>query len=290
MSRARWSPLVCAVTAASALVAGCCTEGWTDFFEPDSGVAATRAEVAPADAADAEPDVPVDRPMDTLRDLPADLPVDAVSPTDTSMEANLPEFGLAIDPSLVSFPNTIIGQHSAPLGLRIRNVGSGGPAMPTFMLVGEFHPFLTDCGVLAPGATCSLSLIFAPTTAGAKKGSVTVIDKTTSVMATATLTGIAQFSLTVLVTSDPACKGLARGKVAITASDGPVTSCQIEANLGMVCGSNHVAGTVVQLDATSDAATNFVGFSDCPSPSMKGHCAFLMTGNITIRANFCNGG
>ena len=102
-----------------------------------------------------------------------------------------PSSGLLLNPTAQDFGAVAVGSASAPVAFTLTNQAADGNAvsiaMPT--LSGDFH-FSTNnqagpaCGgSLAFGATCSVPVVFTPTSAGARVGTLTLADPAQSVTA-----------------------------------------------------------------------------------------------------------
>jgi hypothetical protein len=87
--------------------------------------------------------------------------------------------GLVITPSVASFGTVAVAMSSAPIEFTVTNLGSttsgslaialGGPNPADFIIV------TNGCfAALAPGASCTLSIAFAPTTTGARNADIRV--------------------------------------------------------------------------------------------------------------------
>jgi hypothetical protein len=99
---------------------------------------------------------------------------------------------LAITPSQIAFPATLVGAASSAQKLTITNAGQTTisdlalAVFPPFVLV----PASTTCtAALAGGATCTASILFSPTAIGSFTGSLTATSAAADVTASANLTG-----------------------------------------------------------------------------------------------------
>ncbi len=98
---------------------------------------------------------------------------------------------LAIAPSALAFPGiTAIGDAAAPLALVVQNGGPVTTGSIALAVTGDFTE-TSDCSTLAPGATCTVTIRFAPTAAGSRTGQLTVTASPGG-SASAALSGIAQ--------------------------------------------------------------------------------------------------
>jgi len=101
-------------------------------------------------------------------------------------------------PGVLSFATTLdfgtvaIGSTSAPQSLVATNVG-GTPVQVSSVAsnpAAEFAVVSSTCGSVAPGATCSVTLAFAPVAAGERTGTLTVVSSGTGSPQAATLRGV----------------------------------------------------------------------------------------------------
>lgn len=109
---------------------------------------------------------------------------------------------LAISRTAFEFGDTLVGDTSAPVQLTVTNTGNIASGVPTVSLVpaptDDFEITATTCtAALAPAATCSVSVTFAPTTAGDLTAGVNVSATPGGTVATALSgTGLAPAALT----------------------------------------------------------------------------------------------
>ena len=75
--------------------------------------------------------------------------------------------------SRIDFEPQLVGTRSDPQSVLLTNIGGGELVVESVEASGEFKAS-SDCATLAPGATCDLSLVFAPTLEGSRAGSVTI--------------------------------------------------------------------------------------------------------------------
>lgn len=97
---------------------------------------------------------------------------------------------LAVD-AVVDAGSVVVGASSAPIAITLVNVGSApvevagiGSGNP-----GEFAIVASDCVALAPGATCTFSVVFAPAAAGSRSAIVTITSNGAGSPQVVTLTG-----------------------------------------------------------------------------------------------------
>ena len=81
---------------------------------------------------------------------------------------------LTASPSSVSFGNVTVGQTSAAQTVTVSNPGSTSASISQLSVSGPFSPTSTCGATLGAGASCTVSVKFAPTAAGAASGTLTV--------------------------------------------------------------------------------------------------------------------
>jgi len=105
---------------------------------------------------------------------------------------------VSITPSSLDFGNVGIGSASDPQLVQISNPGTGALTLTSQQLAGssDFRIASTTCGNSVPaGGSCTLSMVLAPTSAGAKTGTLTLVDALGTHTITLTGTGAGQASL-----------------------------------------------------------------------------------------------
>jgi hypothetical protein len=75
--------------------------------------------------------------------------------------------------SQIDFGPQFVSTRSEARGVLLTNIGGGELVAESVEATGDFEA-LSDCTTLAPGASCHLSLVFAPTGKGLRAGSVTI--------------------------------------------------------------------------------------------------------------------
>ncbi len=107
-----------------------------------------------------------------------------------------PSATLTLTPASLAFGTSAVGASSAAQVLTLTNSGTGAATLGTPAVTGDFAQTTTCGSTLAAGANCTLSVTFAPTAAGARSGSMTIVSGGTSLASTLSGTGGAQISLT----------------------------------------------------------------------------------------------
>jgi hypothetical protein len=100
--------------------------------------------------------------------------------------------GLALFPGTVGFGTQTISTTSPPQFVSLTNIGTGALAISTISISGDFTA-VNNCGsTVAVGASCAIAVTFTPTVAGARTGSVSVVDDASGSPHTVTLNGTGQ--------------------------------------------------------------------------------------------------
>jgi hypothetical protein len=173
---------------------------------------------------------------------------------------------LSLNPTSLAFPNTSVSTTSAPMSITITNPGTASLATPSFSITGDFQIQSNGCTQsLAAGASCTASIVFAPTVIGGRTGFLTVSSTTngvTSVIAplSGTSVGPAQLSTS---TQNITFPNLALGQISapqaitVTVTGGAgVTNIQAVADPGFIVSQNTCTGTL-QDGATCIIAVEF---------------------------------
>jgi hypothetical protein len=84
---------------------------------------------------------------------------------------------IVLTPLTVSFPSTNVGATSAAQNITISNTGGTTATLQTPVSTAGFQISANTCGInLAAGTGCTVSVVFAPSSAGAQSGTLTVTD------------------------------------------------------------------------------------------------------------------
>src|SRR5207244_2636678 len=85
-----------------------------------------------------------------------------------------------MSPSTYDFGNVLVGQQSPGQDFFVANNGTGTATLGPLSLTGDFNLVTSTCsGVLAPSATCKVTVAFAPSLPGLRTGSVTMLPTVT---------------------------------------------------------------------------------------------------------------
>jgi hypothetical protein len=109
---------------------------------------------------------------------------------------------VALTPSSLAFGDQDTGTSSAPQTLTLSNIGTSPLKVGTISITGDrgFSETNNCSGGVAPGSSCSISVVFSPATGGAKTASIRVSYQGLGTPASATLTGTGVNAATVSLT------------------------------------------------------------------------------------------
>jgi hypothetical protein len=190
---------------------------------------------------------------------------------------------LAVSQSSALF-NAVVGKTDAVVITVSNNGGSATVAAPTATVSAgttDFAVTANDCVVaLAPLATCKVTVTFAPKTAGAKPGTLTVTDSVTTLPVTLTGTAVADRN------------------VAITPNPADFASVSIGSSKPLTFTMKNTGGTATGLITLSGGTEEFkIGSDQCSGTALaatNGQCTFVVTfapvvpASTTARATIVN--
>jgi hypothetical protein len=105
---------------------------------------------------------------------------------------------VSLSTSKLNFPKTPIGHTSPSQSVTLTNNGSGTLQISGIDISGDFAIASNTCHrQLSAGNSCTVSITFAPTFRGTRKGTLSFSDNVPGSPQTVTLTGIAGFSFAV---------------------------------------------------------------------------------------------
>ena len=109
--------------------------------------------------------------------------------------------GLNVSPAQLTFAVTAVGQASAAQTVTVSNTSSGSVAVPAFAAPAQFSVTQNNCTAsLAPGASCTVGVVFQPTAVGAASGVLTVSSASVATPATVLLGGTGAAGAAIQVT------------------------------------------------------------------------------------------
>jgi len=128
---------------------------------------------------------------------------------------------LTASPSGVSFGNVTVGQTSAAQTVTVSNPGSTSASISQLSVSGPFSQTSTCGATLSAGASCTVSVKFAPTAAGAASGTLTVASSAPNSPLSVPLSGTGVTSNTNLALNKPVtASGWTQNYVPANAVDG----------------------------------------------------------------------
>jgi len=100
--------------------------------------------------------------------------------------------GLALFPGTLDFGTQTIATTTPPQFVYLTNIGTGALGISTISVTGDFTG-VNNCGsTLAVGASCAVAVSFTPSVAGARTGTISVLDDAPDSPHSATLSGTGQ--------------------------------------------------------------------------------------------------
>lgn len=100
-----------------------------------------------------------------------------------------PVAALTFAPSSLVFGNQILGAPSAPQNIAVTNIGGATLSITSIVAGGDFAQTNSCTSLLVGGASCTISVTFAPTATGTRTGALTLTDNAPNSPQTASLTG-----------------------------------------------------------------------------------------------------
>ncbi|MDI1466248.1 choice-of-anchor D domain-containing protein [Catellatospora sp. KI3] len=95
---------------------------------------------------------------------------------------------LNANPTALTFPATTVGSQSATQAVTVTNSGTTGATVSGVSTSGDFSQ-TNNCGSVAVGASCTVTVRFAPTASGARTGTLTVTSNANNSPTTVSLSG-----------------------------------------------------------------------------------------------------
>ena len=158
----------------------------------------------------------------------------AGSPHIVSLSGTATQAAIALVPETLAFGGQVVGTSSPSQTVSLSNPGSAALTVSSILASGDFA-VSSDCGSsVAPGAACTISVVFAPTAAGLRAGVVAVVDNAPGSPHVVALSGTGTAPVAALTPASLAFGSLAVGvpsapKTATLANtgDGPLTIASI---------------------------------------------------------------
>jgi hypothetical protein len=96
---------------------------------------------------------------------------------------------LSITPSALVFANQSVGQPSHTIPIMVTNTGTFAVTFDRVVESGDFQITSNGCASLRPATSCTINVLFNPTTAGSRTGAITMTDTATGSPHTVNLSG-----------------------------------------------------------------------------------------------------
>jgi 6-phosphogluconolactonase (cycloisomerase 2 family) len=179
---------------------------------------------------------------------------------------------VTLTPSAVVFGTQGVGTTSAAQAVTLKNTSTTKTLTITSVAVSGEFPKTTTCGSsLAPGATCTVSVSFSPSTVGSIEGAITLVDNASTGTQVVNLTGKSvapvTFSPTSLTFPSTAIgKTSAAMKLTLTNSPAALTMGAVTTSGDYAITANTCTGTI----AASKTCTISVTFTPTVSGSIPG--------------------
>src|SRR5262249_36224520 len=137
--------------------------------------------------------VPSTLPVSTTARTAASAPTGARrAPAPQAIAPRAAGSGLALFPGTLGFSAQTLSTTSPPQFVSLTNIGTGALAVSSITVSGDFAT-VNNCGsTVAVGASCQIAVTFNPTAAGARTGSLSVLDDASGSPHTVSLSGTGQ--------------------------------------------------------------------------------------------------
>jgi len=183
-----------------------------------------------------------------------------------------------VPPSL-NFGNQQVGTQSPPQTVTLANPGSL-PLTFNYSLGGDFPEGPGDTcnslgGNLAANSSCTIFVVFKPSSTGTDNAMLTVIDDANN---------ISESTQSVSLTGTGTTTSYALNVAEEGSGSGSVTSNPTGISCPTTCAANYSSGTSVVLTATPNAGSTFAGWSGACSG--RGTCTVSMNSNQAVTATF----
>ena len=131
-----------------------------------------------------------------------------------------PSATLSTSPSSLTFPSQALNTTSSAQTVTVNNTGSAAASVSQIAATGNFAETNT-CGTsIAAGGSCTVSVTFTPTAAGAQTGSLTIASNATNSPSTVSLTGTGAGSVNLALNQPTSASGYTQTYVPANAVDG----------------------------------------------------------------------
>ncbi len=117
---------------------------------------------------------------------------------------------LSANPGSLAFASTVVGSHASPQTVTIANTGTTGATVSGVSVTGDFSQ-TNNCGTIAAGASCAVTVTFTPSTGGTRTGTLTVNSNANNSPTTVGLSGSGIDSSTNIASGRPASASSSNG-------------------------------------------------------------------------------
>src|SRR5581483_4561227 len=94
-----------------------------------------------------------------------------------------------LSPGSLSFSSQLLGTSSAAQSVTLSNTGNVALSISAISITGDFTQTNTCAASLDPGASCTINVVFSPTTVGSRTGSLSLTSNSNTAPAPVSLTG-----------------------------------------------------------------------------------------------------
>jgi len=151
---------------------------------------------------------------------------------------------LSFSPATLTFGNLNLGKSSAPKNVTVTNNGTTAITFLSITSDGDYSETNT-CGItLNAGATCSMTITFAPTGAGKRSGRVTFNDTDPSNLQTLSISGVGVIPVSTVAVSPRAASFTSQQTQQFAATINGVSSNAVTWAVDGVIGGNGTVGTI----------------------------------------------
>jgi hypothetical protein len=120
---------------------------------------------------------------------------------------------LNANPASLSFARTVVGSAAAAQTVTVTNPGTSAATVSNVAVTGDFSQ-TSNCGTIAVGGSCAVTVSFKPTAAGARTGTLTLTSNANNSPTTVALSGNGVGGTTNLAAGQPASASSANGSFA----------------------------------------------------------------------------
>ena len=192
---------------------------------------------------------------------------------------------LAASPTSVSFGSTGVGSTSAAQTVTVTNTGGSTANLSGVGVAGDFADTTTCGATLAAGASCTASVTFRPTAAGARTGTLTVASDASNPSLAVALSGTGTAASSATLAANPT--SVSFGTIGTGSSSSPLTVTL--SNTGTASAS--IGGVTVSGDftqTTTCGSTLAAGSSCMVAVVFRPTAAGTRTGTLTVASNASN--